>query len=510
LQLTASCAGTAVDSATLDRRPAPSGGANKDRQQRVMGLARQTIGCARRVGVAALAAVLALTPAAPPAQAQVPDGKGLPIIRDAEIEQLLRDYLAPILKAAGLAQQNVQVVIVQQQSFNAFVVDGRRIFVNVGALMQSKTPNQIIGVLAHETGHIAGGHLARLRQEISNLQTAAIIGMLLGAGAMVAGARSGSRGDGLTQFGAAAVTGQGEIIRRTLLSYQRSQEEAADRAAVRFLTATGQSAKGMYETFVRLAQETMFISQGADPYGQSHPMPRERVDTLLAMGKAEPHWDKTDSPELDLRHQMMRAKLSGFTERPDTVARRYPLNDASLPARYARAISAYRFSEVRGAIAQIDALIKVQPNNPYFHELKGQALLETGKPAEAVAPLRRAAALAPDAPLIRIMLGQALVASSDPKLTDEAVDTLRKALARDGEVPDGYRQLAIAFGRKGDNAQADLASAQASFAAGDVKTARELAGRARQRFPTGSPGWVRADDIYSYKPPSGGFGPRPN
>lgn len=467
-------------------------------------------GCWRRLCAAAVTAALALTQAAPPARAQIPDGKGLPIIRDAEIEQLLRDYLAPILKAAGLSQQNIKVVIVQQQSFNAFVVDGRRIFVNVGALMQAKTPNQIIGVLAHEAGHIAGGHLARLRQEISNLQTAAIIGMLLGAGAIVAGARSGPGGDGLSKLGAASLAGQGEIIRRSLLSYQRSQEEAADRAAVRFLTATGQSAKGMYETFVRLAQETMFISQGADPYGQSHPMPRERVDALQAMGKAEPFWDKADPPGLDLRHQMMRAKLSGFTERPDTVARRYPATDASLPARYARAISAYRFADLRAALSQIDALIQAQPGNPYFHELKGQALLESARPREAIAPLRRAAALAPNAALIRIMLGQALVAADDPKLNDEAIDTLRKALARESEAVDGYRQLAIAFGRKGDNAQADLASAQAAFAAGQVKTARELAGRARQRFPTGSPGWVRADDIYSYKPPSGALGARPN
>jgi predicted Zn-dependent protease len=245
------------------------------------------------------------------------------------------------------------------------------------------------------------------------------------------------------------------------------------------------------------------MSQGADPYMQSHPMPRERVAALEELARTSPHWDKTDSPEAQLRHDFARAKLVGFTDRPDTVARRYPLSDTSLPARYARAISAYRHSDLRAAISQIDALIAASPNNPYFQELKGQALLENGRAREALVPLRKAVALAPNAPLIRIMLGQALVATNDAALANEAISTLRTALLKDPDVPDGYRQLAMALGRKGENAEADLASARAAFVSGDIKTARELAGRARLHFPTGSPGWVKADDIYTYKPPSG-------
>ena len=465
-------------------------------------------GGVRKACAILFAGVVAATPALQTAAAQ-PKG-GLPIIRDAEIEDVLREYLRPILKAAKLSQQNVQIVIINSRQFNAFVMDGRRIFVNAGALLDSKTPNQIIGVLAHEAGHISGGHLSRLRQELANMQTMAMIGMLLSAGAMVAGAYSGGGGSGLTQGGAAAMHAQQEIVRRSLLSYQRSQEEAADRAALRFLDATGQSARGMHETFTRFAEQTMFLSHGADPYQQSHPMARDRVDALAQLAKASPHWGKSDSPELQLRHDMMRAKLSGFLDRPDAVARRYPASDASLPARYARAISAYRHGGLRGAVAQIDALIQAQPKNAYLHELKGQALLESGRAREAIAPLRRAAALEPQAHLIRIMLGQALVAANDPALLDEAVRTLRHALAREPEVPDGYRQLAMAFGRKGEHGEADLASAQASFSAGDIKTARELAGRARQRFAIGSPGWVKADDIYSYKPPPARPGARPN
>jgi predicted Zn-dependent protease len=444
----------------------------------------------------------ALAIACTPAAAQSPGAAGLPIVRDSEIEQLMRDYTAPVLRAAGLAQQNVQVVLINERAFNAFVVDGRRIFINVGALLDAKTPNEIIGVLAHETGHIAGGHLSKLRDELARAQTASIIALLLGVGALAAGARGNQN---MSNVGAAAIQGPQEMIRRSLLSYQRAQEESADRAGVKFLNETRQSAKGMYTTFRRFADDMLVIASRVDPYIQTHPMPKERVAALEELARTSPYWDKADPPELQLRHDLMRAKLSGFLERPDSVARRYPLNDTSLPARYARAIAAYRHSDVNVAIAQIDSLIAAQPNNPYFQELKGQALLEGAKPAEAIAPLRRAASLAPNAALIRIMLAQALIATGETKHSEESITLLRVAMQREPDAPEVYSQLAMAYGRKGDYAEADLASAQAALARGDMKTARELAARAKTRFPTGSPGWVRSDDIVGLKQPSGGL-----
>jgi len=439
------------------------------------------------------AAALALTSA--PARAQTGSNAGIPMIRDAEIEQLLREYTQPILKVAGLSQQNVQVVVINDKSFNAFVMDAHRIFVNSGALMQATTPNQLIGVFAHETGHIVGGHLSKMRQELANAQTAAIVAMLLGVGAMVAGAHSGNMNTG--NAGAAIVSAPQSYLMHTLLAYQRAQEEQADRAGVRFLTMTGQSAKGMYDTFKRFADEVMFSAKFVDPYAQNHPMPAERMAALAELVKT-PYWDKKDPPELQFRHDLMRAKLYGFTERPDTIARRYPLSDNSIPARYARAISAYRFGDLRAAVAQIDGLIQAMPNYPYFYELKGQALLEGGHPADAVAPLHRAVELSPNPALIQIMLGQALIANNNVKMADEAVPLLRAAIAKEPESGDAYEQLAMAYGRKGDVADADLASAQAAFARGDNKTARELAARAKTRFPVGSPGWVRADDIVAF------------
>ncbi|QWG11249.1 M48 family metalloprotease [Bradyrhizobium sediminis] len=445
----------------------------------------------------AIATAVALVVAPVPALAQ---GRGPPVIRDTEAEQLLREYTRPILRAAGLEKQNIQMVIINESVFNAFVADGRRIFVNYGAMMQSDTPNQIIGVLAHETGHLAGGHLSKLREQLAAAQTQMIIAMLLGAGALVAGARSGNANSGLANAGAAAMSAPQEVIRRSLLSYVRQQEENADRAGVKFLTATGQSAKGMYETFKRFTSESLFAARGSDPYVMSHPMPAERVAALEELARTSPYWDKKDDPALQLRHDMARAKISAFMERADTVHRRYPQSNDSLPARYARAIATYRHGDLRSAVAQIDALIQGQPNNPYFHELRGQALLEGGKPAEAIAPLRKAVQLSNNAPLIEMLLGQALVATNNNAHTDEAIAILRAAVARETEAPLGYTQLAMAYGRKGDYAQADLASAQAAFLRGDNKTARDLASRAKTRFAIGTPGWVKADDIVSAKP----------
>ena len=453
--------------------------------------------------IALLTAVAVGTAGIAPARAQDSATRGMPIIRDAEIEQLLRDYAQPVLRAAGLAKQNVRVVVLSERSFNAFVMDGRHIFINAGALFDAKTPNEVIGVFAHETGHLAGGHLQRLREQLASAQTASIIALLAGIGAAVAGSRAGAGGG---DVGMAAIMAPQQAIMRTVLAYVRTQEDQADHAGVKFLNATGQSPRGMVELFKRLSSELLFNSRYIDPYMQTHPMPAERVAALETVAKASPYWDRKDPPELQLRHDMMRAKLSGFLERPDTVARRYPATDHSLPARYARAISTYRNSDLRQAIAQIDSLIQVQPNNPYFYELKGQALLEGGHPSEAIAPLRHAVQLSHNNALVEILLAQALNATGNAKLSEEAVAMLRSAIVREPEAPDAYSQLAVAYGRKGDLANADLASAQAAFSRGDIKTARQLAARAKTCLPVGSPAWVRADDIVNVKPPNANAG----
>ena len=462
--------------------------------------ARRSRLAARALSLLTAAAIAAggVGPAAVPAHAQAPK---MPIIRDTEIENLLRDYARPILKVAGLAKQNIKVVIINDRAFNAFVMDGRHIFVNAGALFDAKTPNEIIGVFAHETGHIADGHLMRFREKLAQAQTQSIVAMLLGIGAIAAGAATGN-GASVGQVGAATIMAPQSAITHSLLAYARTQEDQADHAGVKFLTETHQSARGMVDLFKRLSNEMLFSARYADPYLQTHPMPADRVAALEQIARASPYWNVKDPPALQLRHDLMRAKLSGFLESPDTVLRRYPLSNQSLPARYARAISTYRHGSLPAAVAQIDGLIASEPNNPYFYELKGQALLEGGRGTQSIPSLRRAVELSHHAPLIEIMLAQALIGTNNRKLSDEAVHLLNSALRTEPGSPDAYMQLAMAYGHTGDLAHADLASAQAAFARGDVKTARMLAERAKRRLAIGSPAWVRADDIVSVKVPS--------
>ena len=281
-------------------------------------------------------------PALEPARAQEQATRGMPVIRDTEIEQLLRDYAQPILNAAGLAQQNVRVVVLNDRTFNAFVMDGRHIFINAGALFDAKTPNEIIGVFAHETGHLAGGHLPRLREQLATAQTASIIAMLAGVGAMVAGARSGGVRRYRRRRDPGAAVGDPALAAR-LCAHPGRPGRPCRREIPQRHRPVGRAAWS--NLFKRLSNESLFNSRYIDPYLQTHPMPADRVAALEVLAKASPYFDRKDSPELQLRHDMMRAKLSGFLDRPDTVARRYPLGDHSLPARYARAISTYRHAD---------------------------------------------------------------------------------------------------------------------------------------------------------------------
>jgi predicted Zn-dependent protease len=444
----------------------------------------------RALPALALAAAVAVAPVA--ASAQQPGN--LTIIRDAEIEQLMRDYANPIFRASGINEGATKIILVGSRDFNAFVASGRKVFMNVGVIMDSTTPNQVIGVMAHEAGHIAGGHLFRMREQLERAQIMAVAGMLLGAGAVVAGSRSGQIGmSGTGPMG--AITGPLEIARRSLLAYQRSEEQAADKAALRYLNQTGQSTKGMLETFQRFADESLFRRVGTDPYLQSHPMAPERIAALKEDAEKSPHFGKADSPALKARHELARGKLIGFMTRPDELTRRYAPTDMSMGARYARAISAYRFGNKQNAQREIDALIAAQPGNPYFWELKGQAMLESGRARESIAPLRKAVAMAPGQPLIRAMLGHALVSTGDPKDADAAIRELVTVTQRDQDSPDAFQYLARAYAAKGNDAMAALSAAQGYALSGQQEEAKRLARRAKTGLKEGTPAWLKADDI---------------
>ncbi|EKF17303.1 M48 family metalloprotease [Nitratireductor pacificus] len=442
-----------------------------------------------------LAAVHLLVFSVPPATAQ----QGIPVVRDAEIEALISEYARPILKAAGLSRSGIDIILVNNRGFNAFVA-GRRIFIHTGALMEAETPNEIIGVIAHEAGHIAGGHQERLRQQIQRAQTMAIVAALIGIGAGVAGAASKS-GE-LAQAGVGMAAGGAEVARRGLLGYQRSEEATADRTAIDYLNATGQSARGMLTTFERLAGGLALAGVNVDPYQISHPMPRERIANLQELARNSRHFDRKDPPELQLRHDFMRAKIAAYTQGAAAAARLFRSDPNGLAARYGDAISTYLTGNPAAALKKADALAAKLPRNPYLQELRGDILIKANRPQEAANAYAKAIVLAPGTPgLLQVGYGQALMATGKPDLVRKAASELQTGLSREPEFANGYRYLAQAYGQLGDVASAELATAEGHFHSGHYRDAKLFALRSQKRLKPGSPGWLRAQDIIQYKQP---------
>jgi predicted Zn-dependent protease len=442
-----------------------------------------------------LAALLALLmPLRSPAWAGDDDGPGL--IRDAEIEGLLRLYTKSIFRAAGLNPGSVHVYIINDYRINAFVAGGQRIFINTGLLAQAKSPNEVIGVLAHETGHIAGGHLTRMGLEVERQSTAAIVGMLLGAAAMAGGIAAGdSQAAGA---GTGLMMGTQGMAQRLILNYARAMESSADQAALKFLSATHQSARGMLTLFQKLANESIGSIKYVDPYLLSHPMPFDRIRNLETAAKQSPYFDAEDPPELVLRHELMQAKLIGFLSPAQTVFQRYPVSDTSLPGRYARAIATFRSGDTRNAIPIIDTLIRDLPQDPYFWEIKAQALLEGGDPAGAIAPIKQALKLLPSNSLLLILYAQALLGTEDKANAEAALKALLAAKKVETDMPRLYQYIAMAYGILGDVPRAELATAEAAYLRGDKKLAVEKAKVGVASFKRGTPEWMRANDLLNF------------
>ncbi|MER8548796.1 M48 family metalloprotease [Mesorhizobium sp. M1169] len=424
--------------------------------------------------------------------------QNVPVVRDAEIEALVRDYARPIFKAAGLSGDAISIVLVNDQSFNAFVA-GRRLFINTGALMTAETPNEIIGVIAHEAGHIAGGHQQKLREQLERAKTMAILATLLGAGAMVAGATSNSRG--LAGAGMGVVAGGGEMAQRSILAYQRTEEMTADRSAITYLNATGQSGMGMLKTFGRFQNALSLSGAQVDPYRISHPMPQERIANLEVLVKQSPYVDKVDPPALQQRHDMMRIKIAAYMQGQAAASRLMRKNPGSVASRYGDAQMTYLFGNLASALTKTNALIKEQPKNPYFQELRGDILMKANRPKDAADAYAKSVSLDPArSGLLPVCYGQALMAIGTQDSLKKAVAQINTGLGRDRENAAGYRYLAQAYGELGNIPAAELATAEGHFYSGDYKNAKIFAMRAQQSMKRGEPGWLRAQDIINYAP----------
>ncbi len=448
----------------------------------------------RRSSLGAAASALALIGAlaAPVAPAFAQDAP-LSLIRDTEIEAILHKDADPVLIAAGLDPKVVQIHIVGDRDMNAFVAGGQNLFINTGLIVRTKNPNQLIGVMAHETGHMAGGHL--VRSDVAGKQ--ALATFLLTMGLAVAAAAAGA-----PDAAGALLYSSDYFATLTLLTYTREQEARADQAAITYLEKAGESPKGLVDFFDNFRYEEVFSGAKRYPFFQSHPITSERIEALRVRAEQQSHYNVADTPEALAQHDLMVAKLKAFTNMPQQTFVDYPESDTSFPARYARAIAYYRDLQTDKAVKLTDALLVEQPNNPYLWELKGQTLFEFGRPKEAEPAHRRSVELKPDAPLLHMNLGQTLLAEDDPKKLDEAISEIRRSLAVESDNPYGWLLLSQAYDRKGEPGMARLAAAEQEFSLGQANEARGFAMRARHQLPKNSPEWRRATDIVLVSKPS--------
>jgi len=432
----------------------------------------------RRLRSLVLGVALVVT-AAQPAIAQS-------VLRDSETEALFKDISKPMIEAAKLDPKSVNIALLNDPEINAFVATGQTVYIQSGLLVAADNVNQLQGVIAHELGHVAGGHSIRIYEGQSAAMKISLLSLLLGAAAMAAGA--GDAGMGIMAAGQQAAESK-------FFSFSRAQESSADLAGASYLTKAGISGKGTLEFFKKLQnQEYRLAIAQTDDYASTHPLNSDRIQALEQIYKKDPAWNKPIDPALEARFDRVKAKLVGYVD-PKRAIQLYPESDQSVPAHYARAYAYHLGAYPDKAEREADALLRTAPNDPYFLELKGQILLEGGKPREALAPLRLAVARAPDKPMIAALLGHALVATEDPKNFPEAKAVLRQAIARDNDNPDAWYQLGIVYDHDGDAPRAALATAERYNLEGDNKNALANAKMAMNGLKAGTPDYLRAQDI---------------
>lgn len=411
------------------------------------------------------------------------------ILRDAETEALLNDMAEPLVDAAGLAPGNVDIVLVNDPSINAFVAGGQVVYIHAGLIDAADTANEVQGVIAHELGHITGGHIIRINDGFAQANSISILSLLIGVGAALAGA--GDAAIGAIMAGQRAALGQ-------FLAFSRVQEASADAAGAEYLSIAGLSGRGSIAFFEKLrGQEFRYARDQSDDaaFTRTHPLSGDRIARLREVYTADPAWNAPDDPELQARFERVKAKLYGYLSQPQRTLRKFPQSDTTVAARYARAYAYHKDAALPMALQETDALLSLEPDNPYFLELKGQVLLESGKPTEALEPLRRATELSLNQPLIASIFGHALIATEDQSNFPEAEQVLRAAVARDRLNPFAWYQLGVVYAARGDMPRARLASAEQQVMRRNYIEALRSAQVAEAGLERGTPDWIRAQDI---------------
>ena len=432
----------------------------------------------RLIRLAMLALTLAFAAVQPVAAQQ--------LLRDSETELLFRDMSRPLVQAAGLDPANVKVVLLRDDEINAFVAGGQVVYIHSGLLTAADDANQLQAVIAHELGHVAGGHVIRMGEGVKAATGITILSLVLGAAAIAAGA--GEAGMGIIMAGQQAAQG-------SFNSFTRAQESSADLAGASYLSKAGYSGKGSLEFFKKLQnQEYRLAVYATNSYDRTHPLSSERIDALTQIYHKDPAWNRPTDPAIELRFQRVKAKLIGYVNSRNAVTI-YPESNQSIPAHYARAYAYHLGAYPEKALSEADWLLAKMPDDPFFLELKGQILLESGRPKDAIPVLRHSVKQAPDQPMISVMLGHALIATEDDKNFAEAKQVLKTAINRDNDNPFAWMQLGIVYDHEGDEPRAALATAERNNLEGEAKLALTSARVAMKGIPSGTPDFLRAQDI---------------
>ena len=413
-------------------------------------------------------------------------GRGASILRDAEIEQIIRDMTEPIFIAADLDTNAVKTYLVNDSTINAFVAGGQNVFLNSGLLLTAENSNQVIGVVAHETGHITGGHLSRFGEGISQMASYSLMGVLLGAAAIAAGS---------ADAGLALMMGGQQIGYRKLLSFSRTQESSADQAALSFLEKTGQSGRGLIEFFEILGDQELVPEKYQDPYASTHPMNSMRIERIRDSVQESPYFNNVSDPEIEEKFKRLQAKLFGYLKPYHATMVRYPLKDQSVNARYARTFAYQQSDRIDQALSEIETLIIDFPENPFFYETKGQILYENGMVVESLHAYKNAVEYLPSSSLLRLSYAQSLISADDDQYLEEAIDNLVIALDDDPQNSYGWRQASMAYHRLDDPAMTHYSTAQHFLLSGNIRGAMVNAKKAVDLLPKESPYWIKAQDI---------------
>jgi predicted Zn-dependent protease len=413
--------------------------------------------------------------------------RAISLIRDTEIENTIRVYSQPIFEAAGLAASDIQIHIVSDHTLNAFVAGGQRLFINSGLLMEAEDAGQVIGVIAHETGHISGGHLVRLQESLKNSTAKSILTMVLGGIAAIA--------TGQGEAASAVIAGSATLQQRSILSYTRTMEQSADQAAVAFLDETGYSSRGLLHFLSKLSGQELLSTERQDPYLRSHPLTHDRIEFMRNHVATSPHSETPLRADLVQAHNRMRAKLKGFINPPSRTLREYKANSSSFAARYARTVAYKKLFKIDQALALLEDLLAESPNDPFLFELKGDVLQDAGRIAESILPYQKAVDILPWAALIRVNLAQSQLELKETQASDAALENLQQAVRYEPEMPLLWRLLATAHARNEDQANVMLSLAEEALLKGKKAEARQRAKQAMDLLTEGTASWIRAQDI---------------